>query len=331
MKTFNNPLSLVLLFFISCSAALKPRYRFNESDLIHVDFEDKLQRQRSLVSKELKLALKSLINDIEKAKIQEVSSKDIESSKIVSVDAVAPKFQIKNELQSAFETKDFLKKVQLKSESSPNYKNITDFLETVSMNGELDFSSAEPYAIQEPLKKLIKIESDNLIPGVTGALWNVMTTEKFIKNHDSGVNTFIREALEKKAPKTFAFSLELLPKKIYEAEVLEGWLVDGLKILYPTLNRQVRKHDAIALILLAVTCRAYLAPEQYENISEFMEQLIKYNGNDFTVLPLDLFKVPSEMRAARFQKQQFDKLVDVINKADSDLKISKFVASQIQI
>ncbi len=73
----------------------------------------------------------------------------------------------------------------------------------------------------------------------------------------------------------------LSSKKVFETEILEDWLVDGLGLVYPNLDGQVRKHDAIALILLAVVLNTFKDPAHYENNKELMEQLKKVQWRRF--------------------------------------------------
>lgn len=225
---------------------------------------------------------------------------------------------------------------RIKGEASAAYETIFKTLEASYM-GYFDYSKVEADSARITRNKFTftQFEPDNLIPGAAGGHWNEMSGFGSIEGVQTGLNERIREVLEEKVPKTMERFAYLSPKKTFEKDVLEGWLVDGLGLVYPNLPREIQKNDAISLILLAVILHPFKRPEFYEGTKDLMEELKRYNGEVYTHLPLDLFESPSigcaesPEEAAAFQNQQLEKLFSVFDSTSSHFRFSRCVIAQL--
>lgn len=115
----------------------------------------------------------------------------------------------------------------------------------------------------------------------TTSKWINKSWEK-IKNMEDSYYVNLRELLRAKAPKTMETFTSLAPKKLSEAEVLESWLIEGLREAYPNLKKGVNlyKNDAIALILLAILSHNFSGDQHQVVISKILEQLKKYTQSN---------------------------------------------------
>jgi hypothetical protein len=118
-------------------------------------------------------------------------------------------------------------------------------------------------------------------------LW-LKSTWSIISDGAQEVHTQIRQELEQRAPNTMRNFPSLAPKKVWEQQVLEAWLIDGLLLAYPTLSPlPLNKNEAIALILLATLSRNFDNQEYQNNICKIISGLIVYIGpnavNDFPI------------------------------------------------
>lgn len=174
--------------------------------------------------------------------------------------------------------------------SSPSYENIINFL-YASYMGDFDFSLVHDDVGLKSSSMRESGRSGNVLPSFLGDVW-LKTDWNTIKNSDNELHTQIKAELCQAAPKTMTALPSLAPKKIRERDVLEGWLIDGLLAAYPTLQNDLSKADAIALILLAVFSNdAFKAPENVETVKQIFADLQKYDGTYLGTFPFDQFNL----------------------------------------
>jgi hypothetical protein len=197
---------------------------------------------------------------------------------------------------------------------SPKFKKIIMALNESSLK-ETDFSLVKGGDIAtggKPARSSIKLGqlgNDAVITGFIGQMWATMSAFELANNSSERIQSIIRQ-LAAVAPKTMNLFPSLAPKMVYEKNVLEDWLVEGLLVAYPSLrnhNSELSKPDAIALILVAALSKPIQEAKNAATMTQMMKQLKAYNGDDS--FPIEQFTEISPIN----QCHLVEKLIHVVN------------------
>lgn len=168
--------------------------------------------------------------------------------------------------------------------------NITQFLKEIGSTNSVDFGELKNKLAGEFEAELVaKIEPSKKN---SSKIWTEKSWIDLCRSENQGFAQGIIDELHRLAPITMKKMPFLAPKDKCEAEILEGWLVDGLIVLYPTLDNTIppklTKEDAISLILFAlITSEPDKISSEKPSIKLIMNELSRY---DF-IYPLSKFKV----------------------------------------
>jgi hypothetical protein len=197
---------------------------------------------------------------------------------------------------------------------SPKFKKIIMALNESSLK-KTDFSLVKGGDIAiggKPARSSIKLGqlgNDAVITGFIGQMWATMSASELANNSSERIQSIVRQ-LAAVAPKTMNLFPSLAPKMVYEKNVLEDWLVEGLLVAYPSLrnhNSELSKPDAIALILVAALSKPIQEAKNAATMTQMMKQLKAYNGDDS--FPIEQFTEISPIN----QCHLVEKLIHVVN------------------
>lgn len=132
-----------------------------------------------------------------------------------------------------------------------------------------------------PIRKKIKaLQGDEIFGLYIGEYWSKTEWADIKAAPEKEIHTSIVAALKRLAPNTMTNIPSLSPKKIYEKEVLESWLISALLAAYPTLRDiELTKNDAITLILLILFSKVINKFADFNLICSIISDLKKYDGN----------------------------------------------------
>lgn len=178
------------------------------------------------------------------------------------------------------------------------FRDVKDFLEKSAI-ADINFTSApkdkeKTLTVNKRKTRSTSIidQDGNLIRGYLGEFW-CKTDWEDTSDSDEERHARIREALAESSPKTITNIPSLAPKKVWERDVLEGWLIEGLKAAYPTAHSlNLSKNDAIAMILIAILSRKIENDKIQQVIHKIINELGKYVGPNpaaETAFPIETF------------------------------------------
>lgn len=175
---------------------------------------------------------------------------------------------------------------EIESEITDSSRHTKVSLIATNSLGNFDFSTRQtapkvfPSSVSAPARKKIKaLQGDEIFGHYIGEYWSKSEWAEIKAAPEKEIHASIVAALKRVAPNTMERIPSLAPKKIYEKEVLESWLISALLAAYPTLTDiELTKNDAITLILLILFSKAINNFADFELICSIISDLKKYDG-----------------------------------------------------